>query len=102
MRLAAAHVSYCGWIKSHRTLYVGRITFAHVRSKEAASRSGLRIKGIAYSIGPLQHVAMRRQLRNRNRVRLLAASFAERVTTADVNRHAPAQIGQAEINAPVA
>ena len=45
---------------------------------------------------------VRRQLRNRKRVRLLAASFAQRVTAADVNRGAPAQIRQREVDSPVA
>src|SRR5437588_11261334 len=45
---------------------------------------------------------MRRQLGDRERMRLLASSLAERVTTAHVNRRTSLQVWQPEVNAPIA
>ena len=50
----------------------------------------------------LQHMGVGRQLRDAQRVRLLAASLAQRVAAADVDRHAAAQVGQREVHPPVA
>src|SRR5215210_2949383 len=46
-------------------------------------------------------MGVRREFCNGKCVRLLAASFAERVPAADVNRCAPAQIRQREVHPPV-
>ena len=43
-----------------------------------------------------------RHFRNRKRVRLLAAFLAQRVTAADVDRRAAAQVGQREIDSSIA
>src|SRR5687767_5301190 len=45
---------------------------------------------------------MRRQLRDRKRVRLLAALFTEGMPTADVDRGASALVRQGKVDAPVA
>src|SRR5215213_4239124 len=45
---------------------------------------------------------VRRQLRNRQRVRLLATPLAQGMTTADMNGRAPAVVGQRKVDTPVA
>jgi hypothetical protein len=45
---------------------------------------------------------VRRQFGNRERVRLLAASLAESVTTTYMDRRARAQVGQREVHASIA
>ena len=50
----------------------------------------------------LRDVRVRRQLGDRQRVRLLAAALAERVAAADVDRRAAAQVGQREVDPAVA
>src|SRR5690606_41509302 len=47
-------------------------------------------------------ICMRRQFGDRQRVRLFAAALAQGVTRTDMDRRAPAQVGQGEIDSSVA
>jgi hypothetical protein len=47
-------------------------------------------------------VGVSRQFGDRQRVRLLAAAFAERMSAADVDRRSTPQIGQSEVGASIA
>jgi cyanophycinase-like exopeptidase len=50
----------------------------------------------------LSGVRVRRHFGDRQRMRLLAAAFSQRMAAADVDRRASAQVGQREVAAPVA
>ena len=67
-----------------------------------ASRLPAGASTVALSDVALATCAVRRDLRDRERVRLLAALLSERVAGADVDRGASAQIGQCEVHAAVA
>ena len=90
--LAATDVPY-GTREQRSQVRWGGVAIArgahHVTGRHGAARVGRR---------RLCDVRMRRQLRDRQRVRLLAAALAQGVAATDVNRHPTAEIGQREVD----
>ena len=102
MRLTSANGPY--FLRSHRAEILRR----GVQERGAGRREDLCVvRGRSGSYrgqrsGRVEHVRVRRDLRDRQRVRLFAATLAERVTATDMNGRAAAQIGQREVHAAIA
>src|ERR687884_1838159 len=68
----------------------------------SAEKIAFRRGDVGVSRGSIKRVKVRRHFALCQRVRLLAGPLAEGVAVAHVNRHAPSQVWQREVDAPVA